>query len=341
MDKIYKGYMTEISKMMPNFKRMVNAVVPNFAETIESRVKAVEITFDQVVGRRAFGKTERVVNGKSLKSTITIDPRLFTGGERQEYRKRETVMHEMLHATAGAVIGKWDYRHDEGGAEIMTEEPCVVFGNANIEYYRGDLSPESFYRAYIPQIMVEEGIVTDWSSDMVAQVFSNEFTATEPEYRRMAVNLQLPAVMCGCWNAVSNNQLRREFMTGRGEGRNDKTHEFKTMLEQLYKTLKYNGKASVGGIEELDREKIFSQYCALIDYFEENRPKILDENVSAKLNAYLDNLKTGEPLYNTLFFMCDKKCEAGVIDFMHDTEKRLKAMYERDKDKSQDSAHAR
>ncbi len=338
MDKVYKSYMTEITKLMPGFKRMVNAVVPDFSETIDSRVKGVEIEIKGIEKRGSFAKTERMANGKNLKSHLTFDPRLFTNGEKHEYRKRETILHEMLHATAGATVGKWDYVHKDNG---ITEEPCVVYGNASVEYYCGSIAPDNFYKVSVPQIMLEEGIVTDWSTDMVDAVFSNDFTATEPMYRRMSMNYQLPAVLCGCWNAVSHDQMRREFMTGKSEAKNEKTREFKAMYTNLYKLLKYNGKASVAGLNQIEADKMFEQYCALIDYFEVNRPKRLEEKVANKLDAYLNILKTGEPLYNTLFYLCDKEYEAEVVDFMRDSTNKLNARYHEGKNNVQYDVQAR
>ena len=148
------------------------------------------------------------------------------------------------------------------------------------------------------QGLIKEGIVEDWAVDMF-KTFDNENEFANTHSRTEIMQYKLATALCGAWNLASNNQLRKEFIHGKGDGSvlSQKTEVFRQKMQNLYQSLHYVDKKAVCEPQDFDTTKIANNYVDLVHYCMENcdmKSLSIDERI--KFDENITFLKNGAPL---------------------------------------------
>ena len=152
-----------------------------------------------------------------------------------EYKRQRAFAHEMIHAiakvkffpfSASAYPYKIIPKFEDNGHTI-----CKILGNTDIYFFRDNVEYNSLFANDFASRLIEEGVVEEWAMDLASRMDPSQFH--QPSAYDWSVYL------VGMWNAVSNNQLRREHILGASEDTHvsHATQEFKNLLHGYLSTV--------------------------------------------------------------------------------------------------------
>ncbi len=156
-------------------------------------------------------------------------------GDAFEYKRKRTFVHEMLHAVAKARFFPFSADAYPYKTIPSFENPesaiCEVLGNTGVYFFRDKVAVDTVFANDFASRMIEEGVVEEWATDLFGRL------DTTTTHRPTAYDWTVYLV--GMWNAVSNNQLRREHILGEGEDTraSQATQEFKELLDKYLSTM--------------------------------------------------------------------------------------------------------
>lgn len=279
---------------LPAFYDYVTDIVPEVADTLTDRFKNIVLSpeapnTNDWIGE-SYGETNRYFEKDKMYVVIKLAKRLNVPAEQGDYISGEAFFHEMLHAVAG-------YRRCPSVPEYP-DENCFVLGNTNIFSFPPNYIIGDNFGYYPTRNVIEEGIVEDWAVDMF-KTFDNENEFANTHSRTEIMQYKLATALCGAWNLASNNQLRKEFIHGKGDGSvlSKKTEVFRQKMQNLYQSLHYVDKKAVCEPKDFDTTKIANDYVDLVHYCMENcdmKSLSIDERI--KFDENITFLKNGAPL---------------------------------------------
>ena len=319
------------AKYLPVFYERVSAMFPAYADEIADRMSDINVQYKPTLTSSAVGSQNQagLTFRKFHKDRMFRGIRLVNGAEPilvdrnvllplfdddfahgafnrelkynsgvEEYRNRQVFYHEMLHAIAG--VSRYEgYSSQVGNA--------IIFGNAS----QWEIVPDGereFYKSNSTSVMVEEGIVEDWATDIALNEIDNEYTRSL-DYAHIMV-YPMASNFVSMWNLASSNQLRREFLSGVGDGSeiSKATQEFKSKFIDLYKSFNWNMQGQKQLPNNYDLDKISQSYVDLINYCN-NQFFATPHSDSAvhKFKSNLNYIMSCQPLLKDIEKITDKE----------------------------------
>ena len=329
------------AKYVPSLYARVTLVAPEKADEVLDRLGRIKVRtkpkLEEDDSSICYGATEHVlINGKrqsgikllvkrpaelqdialpltsvnQRRGKISNDTLLRLDG--YEYKYRISFYHEMLHALSAERPRPGE---DEPG------HYTVVTGNASFGKYDLNVVGKNRKNPLLPSL-IEEGIVEDWASDLTLEDINNRFTRTSE--RVAIIAYRLPVSFVTCWNLCSNNQLRREFITGIEDDTVDseKTYEFKMqMLRLLSVTIPKLQEQKY----EYDTDKIAENYLSLIKYCDANFDRKAHTDAECgKYDLSMAYLKSMRPLREHMKQYAGEKEKPDLDKVFNEVEEKLK-----------------
>ena len=256
----YSGYLL-------TFYKEVVKEAPDLADELIDRFENIKVHLFEATENHYLGKNRRVAHNGKYQSSIKLLTNDYVNRDAEKYKRLENFYHEMLHAVIGVRLGQWNEENLipvpwKNDFQCNVGKPCAMLGNINFDLYSETADFESYFASGVYANLIEEGVVEDWATDLFVKTFPNdEYAKNNPAVDR--VTYTVSTMLCGLWNSVSGNQLRKEFLTGVSDGSktSQQTELFKDAMYELSKTLDFRAK---GGdkrkAQEFDVPNICNQY---------------------------------------------------------------------------------
>lgn len=310
-----------LAKYLPQFYERIVGAFPDYADEIIDRMSDINVHYKQALPNGAVGtqvglafrkfhedrmyRGIRLVNGAEpilvdRDVLLPFDKDDFTDGRfnrelnysssADEYRNREIFYHEMLHAISGVSR----HNHDSQAGDVM------IFGNAS-QWEVAPVGKQEYYKPKDASLMLEEGIVEDWATDIALNEIDNEYTRSL-DYAHIMV-YPMASNFVSMWNLASNNQLRKEFVSGVSDGSkmSEITQEFKSKFVELYNSFEWNNKGQKQLPENCNVDKISQAYVDLINYCQAqfySTPH--PDSAVSKFKSDINYLMSCKPLLNEI-----------------------------------------
>lgn len=234
----------------------------------------------------------------SLEESLTLHSLEYKNTEHaricDKFFMKHTFIHELTHSIVGAVMFEDnDSFTDVEPASVI----CVRWGVASSEYYTNEIKRENFMAKDPNEIYLEEGIVEDWAQDISTKLgLKNNLTDDLP--LEAIISYPTFTMLCGMWNAVSQNRLRREFVWGESfdDDLGRKTQEFRALLLSLIKECQPEHNIHRNGAVDVDCKAIVALTKQTIDFCDKQRQTCSVGEVDEKYDTYKSYLLTGLPI---------------------------------------------
>ena len=302
--KQYSAYAPYLSL----FYKQVLETCPDFADEIIDRFGNIKVHIEDISTKGTphdvvYGNTWRFLVGDKPYASIDLLKRELKSIEKTDYIRKEAFFHEMLHAIAGARVV------DVNNPLIKPTDRCVMYGNTSIIAYPQGYKKGDDVVRFFQYDLLEEGIVEDWATDILsASGFSNEYVAKNKRADLQAYSVA--TTFCSLWNLATNNQLRKEFISGNGDGSSVSraTDTFRKKAGNLFMALNWSQTAHGAQPSSFDVGKIVALYTDLVKYCVNNcAVSKLPPEQRAKFDQNIEYLHSGKPLIKIIDNMCSTK----------------------------------
>ena len=287
------------AKYLPQFYEEIARICPECADEVIERFDNIKIHIKPKVTEKvqnASGATIRYPVGDKINSQIKLESLDAISKELDDFKHKKTFFHEMLHAIASVQEILPD------GKIIPTENRVFLFGLASVDVYPPDFQETKIVKNFPSKTFLEEGIVEDWAVDIYLNK-CDKYNLKEKYYISPMKNYSLSSNLCTLWNIASNNQLRKEFISGKQDlsDASEKTEVFRGKMLDLFDDIHYTLRANSVNPANLDAKKIAKEYADIIAFCENNTN--FQNLTKEQIMLYQDTisfLKSGVPLGKTI-----------------------------------------
>ena len=302
--KQYSAYAPYLS----HFYKQVLATCPDYADEIINRFGNIKVHVEDISAKGQphdvmYGDTWRFLVGDKPYASINLVKSELGSVERTDYIRKETFFHEMLHAIAGYKDIKVN------NPLIKPTDRCVKYGNTSIIAYPQGYKKGDTVVRFFQYDLLEEGIVEDWAVDILtASGFTRDYVAKNK--RVDLQTYQIATTFCSLWNLATDNQLRKEFVSGVGDdsAKSRATDTFRKKAGELFLALNWSQTAHGAQPSSFNVNKIVALYTDLTKYCVNNcAVSKLSPEQRAKFDQNIEYLRSGEPLMKIIDRMCSNK----------------------------------
>lgn len=297
-EKILKNF-SAYAKYLPAFYDETAKVCPEYADEIIDRLKNIKVHIVPKVTDRvqnASGTTIRFPIGNKIMSEIKLDSLEATSKELDNFKHIKSFFHETLHAIASVQEITPD------GKIIPTDNRAFCFGLVSIDVYPPNFKETKTIKFFPSKTFLEEGIVEDWAVDIYLNKCDKYHLKEKYQVSPMK-NYSLSSNLCALWNLASNNQLRKEFISGKQDTStvSEQTDIFRGKMLDLFDDMHYTMRTNCVNAKELDAQKIAKEYADIIKFCESNTDfKTLTKEQIMIYQETMFFLKSATPLNKTI-----------------------------------------
>ena len=295
------------AKYLPIFYQQVCTVKPELADELLDRLDKIKVHFKENYDTGFKGKTTLKAYDGKYSASINLIINDYKITEKENYGRISSFYHEMLHAIPGVFyttcreddnLKPWEYYKQANNNGDM---PTAITGNIFQDIYRTKIDFSDYVGSTIGVAYIEEGVVEDWAHDIMTQSgYEDEWSSSVTLLEK--ISYPLFTMLCGMWNLASDNQLRKEYLTGVPDGtkQSEQTEIFKNKMYALIKQMPYrNNKAKA--LETYQIDSLCATCVDVVRYCESccDVTKLSIEE-RTKFNLYKNAIYSGAPLCRAL-----------------------------------------
>lgn len=338
----------------------VVADFPEYADDVFNRLTKVKVRYKEIYDMQLYGMTkrregivgdnssvclskvdfcERLLNerldGVRYLASMPIGPREdLTEDEKKQarfvqrisefdkYMQKSVFVHELIHTIAGVSMLYVDQDFTPISSKKFNPNKhflCLLWGGVSEEFYEREILPENFIGADPYSSLIEEGIVEDWAQDICRRI-GVRGAREDKMMLESTMGYQPYAMICGMWNAVSANQLRREFLEGTPimDLQGQKTAMFKKLLlKEIREANPEYFMRKDGTMAEYDLEALADAQQRAIDLCDTEKKNIAHE-CAEKYEKYRSALLRGKALAMAVTCKCECQKSTEYSDMLYE-----------------------